>query len=158
MKPAAWRSDPNRYGFSMTLTPRFADMDIVGHLNNIAIAEFHEEARVRFLCHLFGEDFLFRERPYRLLVARAAYDYLREAHYPEPLEARVGVLRIGHRSFELALSLFQMGQCVGLSEVIGVAVDARGEQGATPLPDELRRGFERYLIKTDDMNDSGDTT
>ncbi len=146
MKPAAWRSDAARYPFTLPLVPRFADMDIVGHINNIAVAEFHEEARVRFLCHLFGDDFLFRERPYRLLVARAAYDYLREAHYPQPLEARVGVLRIGHTSFELALALFQQGHCVSLSEVVGVAVK---DQEPTPLPEELRRGFLQHMIHTD---------
>lgn len=146
MKPAAWRSDATRYPFAFSITPRFADMDIVGHLNNIAVAEFHEEARVRFLCHLFGEDFLFRKRPYRLLVARASYDYLREAHYPEPLESRVGVLKIGNTSFELALALFQEGWCVGLSDVVGVAV---ADGGAVPLPEELRHGFQQYLVCVD---------
>mgnify|MGYP000954870467 FL=1 len=140
------RLDAARYPFAMTVAPRFADMDILKHLNNLALAEFHEEARVRFLCALFGDDFLFRKRPYRLLVARATYDYLREAHYPQPLEARVGVARLGNTSFELALALFQEGQCVCLCDVIGVAVD---DAGPTPLTDELRAGFEKHLLRRD---------
>ncbi|MEN9357059.1 MAG: hypothetical protein RL695_1230 [Pseudomonadota bacterium] len=145
------RHEPRRlkadsYPFSMTIAPRFADMDILRHLNNLALAECHEEARVRFLCTLFGEDFLFRQRPYRLLVAHAGYDYLHEAHYPLPLEARVAIARLGNTSFDLALALFQEGRCVCLCDVTGVAVN---EAGPTPLPAELLAGFRQYLLRDD---------
>lgn len=150
MKPAAWRSTGAHYPYTTTLTPRFADMDIVGHLNNIALAECHEEARVRFLCHLMGEDFLFRARPYRLLVARASYDYLSEAHYPQPLEMRVGVETIGKTSFQLALASFQEGRCVGLATVTGVAV---GPEGPLPLPQELQDAFAHYRLQHPEEED-----
>ena len=146
MKHDPLRIEAERYPFAMTVTPRFADMDILKHINNLSLAEYHEEARVRFLTTLFGDDFLFRKRSYRLLVARATYDYLREAHYPHPLEARVGVARIGNTSFELALALFQNGHCVCLCDVIGVAAD---ENGPTPLPAELRAEFEKFLLHRD---------
>jgi acyl-CoA thioester hydrolase len=66
-------------------------------------------------------------------------DYLHEAHYPQPLEARVGVVRVGNSSFELALALFQNEACVCLAEVVMVHVT---DSGATPLPTMLVEALE----------------
>ncbi len=135
------RLDAARYPFAMTVAPRFADMDILKHINNLALAEYHEEARTRFVTKVFGDDFLFRARDYRLLVARASYDYLREAHYPQPLEACAGLAHIGNASYEIAMALFQGGHCVCLADVVTVCVTANG---ATRLPDDLRAALEPW--------------
>lgn len=135
----ALRLSAHNYPFALPLMPRFADMDLLKHINNLALAEYHEEARVRFLAGIFGENFLFTKRDFRLLVARASYDYLHEAHYPQPLEARVGVVRVGNSSFELALALFQNEACVCLAEVVMVHVT---DSGATPLPTMLVEALE----------------
>lgn len=129
------RTEPVSYPFAVGITPRFADLDVLKHINNLALAEYHEEARIRFLADIFGSSFLRAQRPFRLLVAKAGYDYLHEAHYPQPLEARVGVARIGNSSFELALALFQEQQCVCLADVVMVHVT---DSGPAPLPDALR--------------------
>lgn len=142
-KPAPELLDATRYPFAMTVTPRFADMDILRHINNLALAEFHEEARTRFFMKLFGEDFLFRKRAYRLLPVRTTYDYLHEAHYPQSLEACAGVVHIGNASFEVAMALFQAGRCVCLANVVTVHVT---DIGATPLPDEIRHQLQQGLI------------
>ncbi len=146
MKHDPLRLDATRYPFSMSLAPRFADMDILKHINNLSLAEYHEEARVRFLAEIFGENFLFIKRDYRLLVARAGYDYLREAHYPQPLEARVGVARIGNTAFDLALALFQEGHCVCLADVVMVRVEA---SGPAPLPADLRAALQQRRLRHD---------
>lgn len=140
------RLDANHYPFGLVVVPRFADMDMLRHINNLALAEYHEEARVRFLSEIFGEDLLFRKRNYRLLVAKASYDYLHEAHYPQPLEARVGVARIGNSSFELALALFQEGRCVCLADVVAVHVT---DDGPAPLLAELRTKLQSRLLRRD---------
>lgn len=134
------RFDPQRvhastYPFAMAVTPRFADMDIVKHINNLAVAEYYEEGRVRFLMEIFGQDYLFRPKDFHLLVARASYDYLHEAHYPALLEVRAGVARIGRSSFELAMALFQEGRCIGLADVVKVHT---GSTGPMPIPDAIR--------------------
>ncbi len=142
-KPAPQLLNASRYPFSMPVTPRFADMDILRHLNNLALAEFHEEARTRFFMRLFGEDFLFRKRDYRLLPVRTTYDYLHEAYYPQSLEACAGVVHIGNASFEVAMALFQAGRCVCLANVVTVHVT---NAGAEPLPDVIRHQLEQGLM------------
>jgi acyl-CoA thioester hydrolase len=145
------RHDPRRlesqsYPFSMSIAPRYADMDILRHLNNLALAEYHEEARTRFFMSLFGDDFLFRRREYRLLPVRTTYDYLREAHYLLPLQACAGVARIGRASFEVAMALFQDGQCVGLASATTVHVTANG---SAPLTEELRAALQKGVLCRD---------
>ncbi|MBV2234846.1 MAG: acyl-CoA thioesterase [Sterolibacterium sp.] len=131
------------YPFAMTIVPRYADMDILRHINNLALAEYHEEARTRFLMTLFGEDFLFRKREYRLLPVRTTYDYLREAHYPLSLLACAGVAHIGRSSFEVAMALFQDDHCVCLATAITVQVlDGK----AATLTDEQRACLARGLL------------
>ena len=146
MKYDPIRLDAERYPFVLPVAPRFADMDILKHINNLSLAEYHEEARVRFLAELFGSNFLFGKRNYRLLVAKAGYDYLREAYYPQPLEARVAVARIGNSSFDLALALFQDGACVCLCDVVAVHVT---DDGPAPLPAELKDKLQGQLLRRD---------
>ncbi|MBP9712739.1 MAG: acyl-CoA thioesterase [Sterolibacterium sp.] len=143
-KPDPRLRDVTRYPFAMTIAPRFADMDILRHLNHLALAEFHEEARTRFFMTLLGEDFLFRKREYRLLPVCTTYDYLHEAHYPQLLEACAGVAHIGHTSFTVAMALFQSGRCVCLSNAVTVHVTV---DGASPLPAELRACLQRGLLR-----------
>jgi len=146
MKYDPIRLDADRYPFVMTVAPRFADMDMLQHINNLSLAEYHEEARIRFLGEVFGKSFLFSKRNFRLLVAKAGYDYLREAHYPQPLEARVAVGRIGNSSFDVALALFQDGHCVCLADVVLVHV---ADAGPAPLPAELRTELQIRPLRRD---------
>ena len=46
-KPQPHRLDPAIYPVSMTGNTRFQDMDVNGHLNNVAFASLFENARVQ---------------------------------------------------------------------------------------------------------------
>lgn len=135
---------PDSYPYRMEIAPRFADMDILHHLNNLSLAEYHEEVRTRFLMSLFGADFLSKPRDYRLLPVSTQYDYLAEAHYPQPLTACAGVLKIGRASFDVAMALFQDARCVCLSRATTVHVR---DQQSQPLPDHLRTALEGGLMR-----------
>ena len=135
MKLDPARSDAHRYPYVMQIEPRFADMDIVKHINNLSLAEYLEEVRARFYCDIFGQDFLFRARDYRLLVAHASYDYLNETHYLQTVEARAALARIGNSSFELVMALFQNQRCVCQGNVVTVCTN---DAGSRPLPEDIR--------------------
>lgn len=146
MKYDPIRLEADRYPFVLAVEPRFADMDMLQHINNLSLAEYHEEARVRFLTEVFGNNLFSSKRNFRLLVAKAGYDYLREAHYPQTLEGRVAVARIGNSSFDLALALFQEGHCVCLADVVMVYV---ADDGPAPLPAELRTELQIRPLRRD---------
>lgn len=132
------------YPFRMTMRPRHVDLDAGFHLSWRALAECHEESRTRFLVQTFGEDFLKGKRDFRMLPVRVTYDYLRPASYPEPLEAGVGVAHLGNTSFEIAMALFQAGQCISLSCAITVHVARNG--GALALTEEQKVALNRGKI------------
>lgn len=143
------RNDPRRrdiaaYPFTVAVPVRFGDMDIFRHVNNVAIARFYEEGRLRFMASLRAEDEAFANTAFRLIVAHVGIDYLGEGGYPEDITVGVAVASLGNTSFRYAQALFQKGACIGLAEVV-LAHLADGKPA--PLPDSVRAALERYLLR-----------
>ncbi|KPF66607.1 hypothetical protein IP88_12700 [alpha proteobacterium AAP81b] len=140
------KNDPRRrelanYHWSAAMETRFADMDVNGHLNNVAIARFFEETRIRFNWALFAGAL--EGRP-RFLVGHVAVDYLAEGRYPAPVTMAYALAEIGRSSFRSAKAMFQDGRCIALCDTVLVH---RGESGAAPLPEALRERLEPLLLK-----------
>lgn len=47
-RPAPWRLDATAYPHHTTVPTRFQDMDVLGHINNVAMGALFETARVHF--------------------------------------------------------------------------------------------------------------
>src|SRR5882757_717534 len=93
------RPDPERmqrdfYPFHIELQTRFADVDPNNHINNVAIAAHFETARIHFFMNIFGPGGL-RGAERHALLAQVHIHYVDESYFPDPLEAGVGVKRIG---------------------------------------------------------------
>lgn len=141
------RNDPRRralaaYPFQIDMVPRFGDMDPNRHLNNVAIARYYEEGRVRFHWHLrdIHPDLVH----FRVLVARVAIDYLGEGHWPRPLKVGAGIAELGGSSYRIGLGLFQNDTCIGLCDSVLVH---RGEVGSAALPPLLRAALDPLHLK-----------
>ena len=140
------KADPRRrivtaYPWSVTLDTRFADMDVNRHLNNIAIARFFEETRIRFNWSLIARNDI-AERPH-YLVAHVAVDYLGEGRYPDPVTMTYATGPIGNSSFRCLMAMFQNGGCVALCDSVLVH---RGPAGPSPLPTQLRARLEAFPL------------
>ena len=133
-RPEAWRQDRRSYPFSTSVAPRFNDMDILGHINNVAMAAIFEEGRSHFSRSLQ----LPRQKGDRWLIANVQIAYLREAHYPEPIEVAAGCGPTGVTSRTLLLAAFQNGRCVATCDTILVRSAGKGPSS---IPDELRAVF-----------------
>ncbi len=120
MKPATELQQLAHYPFTIDLLPRFGDMDVLRHLNNVALSALYEDARFRFQLERLqiGE-----ERSARGFLASVNVSYLREAHYPDPLRFGAGVGRIGRTSYEIVMGGFQNHRCVGTCSATVVMVD-----------------------------------
>ena len=53
-RPAPWRLDPASYPHHDVIQTRFQDLDVLGHINNVAWAALFETARIRFYHQLNG--------------------------------------------------------------------------------------------------------
>ncbi len=140
MKDDARRRDPASYPASQTLETRFGDMDVNGHLNNVAFARLFEETRVRFnrgATTVAGKS--------SFVVAHVAIDYLAEGNYPAPVTIGHAIARIGSSSFTVAMAAFQDGTCIALCDSVLVHRDPA--TGPAPLPPALRERLEAHRLR-----------
>ena len=139
-KPQAWQFDPTSYPFSHSAETRFADMDLLGHINNVAMAGLFEHGRGMFN-HAIKVQ---RCAPgQRWLIVSVTLDYIAEAHFPEHVVIASGILRVGSSSWDIASAAFQGGECKAVCVTTIVLTDANGP---TPIPEGLREEFERLRV------------
>ena len=140
-KPQSWQLDPASYPFNHRTETRFADLDLLGHINNVSMAGLFEHGRGMFNHAIEVER---RAPGQRWLIVSVAIEYIAEAHFPEPVEIASGILRIGRSSWDIASASFHGGERDATSITTIVLTDANGP---TPLPQELRAEFERLHVK-----------
>jgi acyl-CoA thioester hydrolase len=121
--------------FEFDLALRWSDQDLLGHVNNAKIVTLAEEGRVRFQRHLDaarsgdgGSTVAHR------VVVRQEIDYPAPTLYEPTLTMRVGVLRIGTKSFTVRQQGSQEGRPVFTVDSIIVNVDGAGaSRSLTPV-------------------------
>jgi len=143
VKVAAERVESGGYPLKVRILARYADVDPLWHINNVAIAQYYEEARVSASMKMMDGQRIPSDAGERILIAHQSIDYLREASYPGTLEIGIGVLRVGNSSYTYGMAMFQDGACVSVSDAVLVYADANGP---TRLPDEYRRRLESWLM------------
>ncbi len=140
MKPEPHRLARASYPYFRRVIARFSDMDVEGHLNNVALASFYEDGRVSFLDSLISEDPAFR-----FVIASIRISYLAEAHYPGDYDVGLGVTRFGTTSFDIGCALFLGDKCVGVCDTTQVTI---GEDGPIRVPEALRGALELKRLRS----------
>ena len=90
-KPQAWQLNPASYPFSHRTETRFADMDVLGHINNVSMAGLFEHGRGMFNHAIEVQR---RAPGQRWLIASVNLDYIAEAHFPEHVDIASGIARV----------------------------------------------------------------
>jgi acyl-CoA thioester hydrolase len=145
--PGGTRRELSRYPWVHEIRARFADVDNLGHINNVAVVSFYEDARSAFnndVLGLFSTRGSVKDGPFHFLVARTQVDYLAEAHYPGNFQVGVAIGSIGRSSVVYHAGLFHDAVCVGLSETVLVH---RVDGVTTPVPAERRVLLEKYALR-----------
>ena len=149
MKPEPARLALETYPFAVPIEPRFGDMDVQGHLNNVSLARLYEEGRVRFTATFDGA--LTRNASGRPMLAEVMIRYLAEGRYPGTLTAAAGVRKVGRSSYTIAQALFQNSRCIGIADIVVVwTIDAR----PAAIPDNLRAALTAALIDVSALADA----
>ena len=140
-KPESWRLNPASYKVTMAADTRFQDLDVNGHLNNVAFAALFENARV----HLNRAARPLGDRPTneRTMVAVVTINYLREGNFPDGVTLCSGIGQIGTSSWTIIQAMFQNGHCIATCDTIVVC---RTDNQAKPLRDELRNYLENIRM------------
>ena len=141
-RPEPWRLDQSAYPFTAAIPTRWADLDLLGHINNVSMAGLFEEGRGRFNRVL---DLHRGDRSIRWLIAAVSLNYLAEAHHPHDVTVASGIGHIGSRSWTILSGAFQKGVCVATCDTTLVYTD---KTGAVALPED-------YLAKLTAMKIDG---
>lgn len=141
-KPESWRLDAASYPGREAFQTRFQDMDINGHLNNVAFAALFESGRVL----LNREIRPWADRPAneRTMVAAVEINYLGEGNFPDPVEIATGIGRIGTSSWTIVQAMFQNGRCIATCDTVVVC---RTDGAAKPLRAAMVAELEAKLAK-----------
>lgn len=140
-KPQSWQLDPASYPFSHRTETRFADMDVLGHINNVSMAGLFEHGRGMFNHAIVVQR---RAAGQRWLIVSVSLDYIAEAHFPEHVDVASGILRIGNSSWDIASAAFQGGECKATCITTIVLTDTNGP---TAINADLRAEFERLTVR-----------
>lgn len=126
--------------FKTTVTPRFGDIDGLQHANNIAIAVWFEQAR-NPVFRFFTPDLKLDYENWKLIMARAEYDYVGEMFYGEDVEIHTYITRIGNSSFTIGQEAWQNGKMGAKGQTVIVHYDFRDKRSKSisePIKDLLR--------------------
>ncbi len=131
-KPEGWRLDVASYPVCESFQTRFQDMDINGHLNNVAFAALFESGRVLLNRQVrpLGE----RPANERTMVAAVEINYLAEGNFPDPVEIATGIGRLGTSSWTIVQAMFQNGRAIATCDTVVVC---RTDNQAKPLRAEM---------------------
>lgn len=138
-------TDPHRlelanYPFQLAIDTTFGDMDVAGHINNVALSRYYESGRCRWLIALTGDPEVFKSG-LNTVVAEYTIRFLGEVNFPDQVTVGSGIGRIGNSSFGFQQALFVNGQCVGLSDA-AMVLTSGGKP--TRINDELRKKMEQF--------------
>ena len=130
--------------FSISIQPRFGDVDGLGHINNTVLAFWFETAR-NPIFKIFSPN-LKIDKDFSLIMAHTDYDFVDELFFEYEVEIRTWISRIGNKSFTVYHEAWQGGRmCVKGTAVI-VHYDFRIKQ-STPVPEEQRKMLGEHMLQ-----------
>lgn len=91
--------------FSFTLTPRISETDLVGHVNNVSIAAWFEDLRVRYMASL--EAFDDKGGMLHFTLASLQIDFTGETHYGTDVVMSMESVKLGNSSITMEGVLHQ---------------------------------------------------
>lgn len=116
---------------------RFCDTDMIGHINNTAIAQYAESGRVGFFRTL--------ELPAStLILVNISIDFTAQIHVEDDVWIETWASKIGRTSLTLKQELFANGRVAARTTSVAVTFDYDANQ-PVPVPDALRALLVDYL-------------
>lgn len=107
---------------------RFADLDLVGHVNNNAIGIYFETARLE----LFDAAGLFPEGYGKggvgSVIVHLAIDFIEEIGWPNTVRIGSRVTKVGNTSFTYKQGIFVNGTCRAVSHSVQVMFDMNSRE------------------------------
>ena len=130
--------------FTTTVTPRFGDMDMLGHINNTVPAAWFELARNPLL-KIFDPLLELKRETFSLIIVHTDYDYAAQLYFRNDVEIRTWISRIGTKSFTVYQEAWQQGRLCVKGNAVIVHYDFNTEK-STPIPEEKKKLLAEHLL------------
>ncbi|HYJ85866.1 MAG TPA: thioesterase family protein [Pyrinomonadaceae bacterium] len=138
-KPEITRAD---YPHFATLSTRWMDNDVYGHINNALYYAFFDTAINQYLIAEGGLDITSGE--VIAFAAESQCQYLQALAFPDVIEVGLRVGKLGNSSVRYELAIFKQGETdvAAAGYFVHVFVD-RQTRRPVPMPERIRAALER---------------
>lgn len=140
------KSEPRgAYRHFLSITTRWMDNDVYGHVNNVNYYSFFDTVVNRYLIEEGVLDI--QASPVIGLVVETGCRYFRPIAFPDRVDAGLRVARIGTSSIRYEVGLYRNDESEpsASGHFIHVYVDRAGGR-PVPVPDPMRAALTRLLV------------
>lgn len=135
----------DEYPYVTTITTRWMDNDIYGHVNNVAYYSFFDTAANQFLIERGGLDIA--SGSIIGLVVESKCFYHAPLAYPQVVRAGVRVDKLGNRAVTYGIAIFPESdnRAAAHGHFVHVFVE-RGSRSPTPIPEPMRAALSSITV------------
>jgi acyl-CoA thioester hydrolase len=130
--------------FSTKVTPRFGDIDGLGHVNNTVIAAWFELGR-NPLFTMFDLGKVLDKSTFPLIMAHTDYDFTAQIYLQAEVEIKTWIEKIGTKSFTVYQEAWQTERLCAKGHAVIVYYDFNKEC-SSPVPENKRKLLSEHLL------------
>ena len=131
--------------FSLIVTPKFGDIDGLGHVNNTVMPGWFELAR-NPIYRMFNPEFNFKT--WNLILARYEVDFTSQLFFNDNVDVHTWIQKIGNSSFEVYQEACQGDQIGARGKTVLIYFDFE-LQKSVKIPDPIRSLLNDHLFQED---------
>jgi len=131
--------------YTTIVTPRFGDIDALGHINNTVPAGWFELARNTIIKMFYPATEIKRE-DFPLVLVHSDYDFMGQLYFNHDVEIRTWVTKIGTKSFTLCHEARQQDRICVKGNAVVVYYDFKAEK-SVPIPEDKKQLLAEHLYK-----------
>jgi acyl-CoA thioester hydrolase len=125
--------------FLTSITVRFADLDMLGHVNNAVFFSYTEFARLEFFAFIGITDKQFPS----CLLARVVANHVKPVHYGDAVQISTWVTKVGTKSFTVQHEVLANNILAATFETVLVWYDHHAKLSLV-VPDSVRTKLLEY--------------
>ncbi len=133
--------------FSHTDRVRYADVDAMRHLNNVAFVRFFESARIAFMREVFPEHDPTDPSDFPVVLAETSIAYRAPAYYDEEVTTRIRPAHLGRSSFRTEFRMHVDERLIADGYGVYVGYDYVAER-AQPLTERIVEGLRPLMASS----------
>jgi acyl-CoA thioester hydrolase len=130
--------------FSMNVTPRFGDIDGLGHVNNTVPSVWFEMGRTPIL-KMFDPELTLDKNIFPLIIAHLDFDFLNQIFFFFFVTIKTWISRIGTKSFTVHHEAWQEERLCVKGDAVIAYFNFITEK-TMPIPDDMRKLLEEHFI------------